>query len=334
MDTSKYRLTGKHKISLKDFDPNEVSEFKGGKKKAKAELAKLVAEISTLQEKLYAEGKQKLLVIIQTTDTGGKDGTIRAVFEGVNPQGVKVSSFKAPTPIELAHDYLWRIHQVTPAKGEIMVFNRSQYEDVLVVRVHNLVPEKVWSKRYQHIIEFEKLLADEGTTILKFYLHITKEEQAVRLMERIIDPDKNWKFNAGDLEERKLWREYQKAYEDVLNKTAASFAPWYVIPANRNWYRNLLVATIIRDTLKGLNCKYPENKEDLKPYYETLKAELENAKIPLPQAPAQKKTKQKQRVKPDALAAFAESNLPEPSVPSASAELKPTARKMAAKKSE
>ena len=282
MDTSKYQLTGKKKISLKDFDPDETSEYKGSKNKAKEELTKIVSEISQLQEKLYAEGKQKLLVIIQTTDTGGKDGTIRAIFSGVNPQGVKVSSFKVPTPIEMAHDYLWRIHQVTPGKGEIAVFNRSHYEDVLAVRVHNLVPEKVWSKRYQHIVEFEQLLTDEGTTILKFYLHISKEQQAVRLIERIMDPTKTWKFNPGDMGERKLWNDYQKAYEDVLNKTSSPEAPWYLIPANRNWYRNLLVATIIRDTLKGLNCRYPENKEDLKPYYAVLKAELDKAKIPLP----------------------------------------------------
>ena len=288
MDTSKYRLTGKKKISLKDFDPDETSEFKHSKKKAKEELTKIVAEISQLQEKLYAEGKQKLLVIIQTTDTGGKDGTIRAIFSGVNPQGVKVASFKVPTPIEMAHDYIWRIHHVTPGKGEIVVFNRSHYEDVLPVRVHNLVPEKIWSKRYQHILDFEKLLTDEGTTILKFYLHISKEEQAARLIERIMDPSKTWKFNPGDLEERKLWNDYQKAYEDVLNKTSTPQAAWYVIPANRNWYRNLLVATIIRDTLKGLNCKYPENKEDLKPYYAVLKAELDKAKIPLPTAPSPK----------------------------------------------
>lgn len=285
MDTSKYRLTGKKKISLNDFDPNETSAYEHSKKKAKEELTKIVAEISQLQEKLYAEGKQKLLIIIQTTDTGGKDGTIRAIFSGVNPQGVKVASFKVPTPIELAHDYLWRIHHMTPGKGEIVVFNRSHYEDVLAVRVHNLVPEKVWSKRFQHMVEFEQLLADEGTTILKFYLHISKEEQAARLIERVMDPSKTWKFNPGDLEERKLWDDYRKAYEEVLNKTSAPQAPWYVIPANRNWYRNLLVASIIRDTLKDLNCKYPEIKEDLKPYFEILKAELDKAKIPLPSVP-------------------------------------------------
>lgn len=288
MDTSKYCLTGKKNISLKDFDPDETSQYKDGKRKAKAELIKIVAEISDLQEKLYAEGKQKLLIIIQTTDTGGKDGTIRAIFSGVNPQGVNVASFKVPTPIELAHDYLWRIHQVTPGKGEIVVFNRSHYEDVLPVRVHKLVPEEVWSKRYHHIVEFEKLLADEGTTILKFYLHISKEQQALRLIERIMDPTKTWKFNPGDLEERKLWDDYRKAYEDVLNKTSTPQAPWYVIPANRNWYRNILVASIIRDTLKGLNCKYPESKEDLKPYFELLKAELDKAKIPLGEVPSPK----------------------------------------------
>ncbi|HSN94097.1 MAG TPA: polyphosphate kinase 2 family protein [Anaerolineaceae bacterium] len=300
MDTSKYRLTGKKTVSLKDFDPDETSEYKGSKKKAKEELAKIVDEISQLQEKLYAEGKQKLLIIIQTTDTGGKDGTIRAIFSGVNPQGVKVASFKVPTPIELAHDYLWRIHHVTPGKGEIVVFNRSHYEDVLPVRVHKLVPEVVWSKRYDHIVSFEQLLTDEGTTILKFYLHISKEEQAVRLIERIMDPTKTWKFNPGDLEERKLWNDYQEAYEDVLNKTSTPKSPWYVIPANRNWYRNLLVATIIRDTLKGLNCKYPENKEDLQPYYAVLKTELEKAGIPLPDVPSRRPVKDEKVTDSDA----------------------------------
>ena len=172
MDEEKYCIPPKSKINLKDFDPNETSLFDGGKKEAKAAMVELNQKLSELQELLYAEGKHKLLIILQAMDTGGKDGTIRSVFEGVNPQGVKVASFKTPTALELSHDYLWRIHQHTPARGEVVIFNRSQYEDVLVVRVHSLVPEEVWSKRYEHINAFERMLCDEGTTILKFYLHI------------------------------------------------------------------------------------------------------------------------------------------------------------------
>ena len=203
------------------------------------------------------------MIVLQATDTGGKDGTIRHVFDKVNPQGVKVASFKRPTDTELSHDFLWRIHQKTPANGEIVIFNRSHYEDVLIVRVHNLVTEEKWKKRFEHINAFEKMLADEGTTILKFYLHIDKEEQKERLQERIDRPEKNWKFSSADLKERKLWPEYQKAFEDVLEETSTDWAPWYVIPANRKWYRNLMISRIIVNTLKDLDMKFPSKEEGL-----------------------------------------------------------------------
>lgn len=271
MKYDKYRVDPKKKIEIKDFDPNESSLFEGKKSEARDLLRELNGEIEALQEQLYAEGKHRVLVIIQAMDTGGKDGTIRAVFEGVNPQGVRVASFKVPTPIEMAHDYLWRIHQQTPGKGEIVIFNRSQYEDVLVVRVHGLVPKAVWSKRYEQINAFEKLLADEGTTILKFYLNIDLDEQAARFLARVEDPTKTWKFNPGDLEERKLWAQYMEAYEDMLNKTSTEQAPWYVIPANKKWYRNIVIATILRDTLKGLKMGYPAPPADLETYRRLLR---------------------------------------------------------------
>ncbi len=270
MDDEKYRVPSKGKIKLKDYDPNDSSLFDGKKKEGKEALLKLNEELEGLQEKLYAEGKNRLLVVIQAMDTGGKDGVIRHVFEGVNPQGVKVASFKTPTAIELSHDYLWRIHQHTPGKGEIVIFNRSHYEDVLVVRVHELVPESVWSKRYHHMNEFEHMLADEGTTILKFFLNIDLKEQAGRFLARVEDPTKQWKFNPGDLDERARWDDYQKAYEDVLNKTSTDWAPWYIIPSNKKWYRNWLISKIVIKTLKDMKMQYPEPPADLESYHKQL----------------------------------------------------------------
>ena len=251
------------KIKLADIDPQDTGKFKGGKEEGLKEIAKLNEKLQELQELLYAEGKHKVLVVLQAMDTGGKDGAIRRVFDGVNPQGVKVASFKVPTSEEMAHDYLWRVHKVVPANGELVVFNRSHYEDVLVVRVHNYVPKEVWSKRYEQINAFEKLLAENGTTILKFFLHINKDEQKERLQARLDDPSKHWKFSVGDLAERKLWDDYQSAYEDALSKTSTEHAPWYVVPANRKWYRDLVISTVLVDTLKGLKMKYPEPKDDL-----------------------------------------------------------------------
>ena len=270
MDDEMYRVPIKGKIKLKDYDPNDSKLFDGNKKDGKEALQKLNAELELLQEQLYAEGKHRLLIVLQAMDTGGKDGAIRAVFEGVNPQGVKVASFKTPTPVELSHDYLWRVHQQTPGKGEIVIFNRSQYEDVLVVRVHDLAPEEVWSKRYQHIREFERLLADEGTTILKFYLHIDLEEQAERFLARVEDPSKQWKFNPGDLDERARWDDYMKAYEDMLNQTSTAWAPWYVIPSNKKWYRNWLISKIVIKTLKNLDMRYPAPVENIEDYHKRL----------------------------------------------------------------
>lgn len=268
-----YRVSSKEKIHLSEFDPNDTSLFKGTKKEGLTKLAELNKKLDHLQEVLYAEHKHRLLLVIQAMDTAGKDGTIRSVFDGVNPQGVRVASFKTPTPEELDHDYLWRIHKQTPAKGEIVIFNRSHYEDVLVVRVHQLAPVEIWQKRYRQINQFEKQLVDEGTTILKFFLHIDLEEQKKRLLDRIIDPTKQWKFNPGDLEERKLWSQYMSAYEDVLNKTSTSWAPWYVIPANRNWYRNLLVSSILVETLQKMKIKYPEPVENITSFQDVLNKE-------------------------------------------------------------
>ena len=259
----KYIVQHGQPVDLNQWDPNDKSLFPISKSEGKKTLLPLNEELENLQELLYAEGKHKILIVLQAMDTGGKDGTIRHVFEGVNPQGVKVAGFKVPTSKELAHDYLWRVHKHTPGKGEIVIFNRSHYEDVLVVRVHNLVPEEVWSKRYEHIRAFEKILADEGTTILKFYLHINREEQKERLQARLDEPHKNWKFSKGDLAERALWDQYQDAYEEAIAKTSTDYAPWYIIPANRKWYRNLVISTIIINKLKSLKMSYPPPEEGL-----------------------------------------------------------------------
>ena len=254
----KYRVKPGSRVDLSVWDPNDKSAFSGEKDEGRERLLELNQELEELQELLYAEDKHKVLIVLQAMDTGGKDGTIRHVFEGVNPQGVRVACFKRPTPEELSHDYLWRAHKQTPGKGEIVIFNRSHYEDVLVVRVHNLVPERVWSRRYEHINNFEHMLADEGTTILKFFLHIDLDEQRERLQARLDDPRKHWKFDPRDLEERKLWPEYTKVYEDAISKTSTDWAPWHIVPANRKWYRNLVIGSAIVETLKGLNMHHPE----------------------------------------------------------------------------
>jgi len=259
----KYRVKPGQKVNLSEWDPDDKSGWPEGKKEAKEAFIEINKELESLQELLYAENKHKILIVLQAMDTGGKDGVIRAVFDGVNPAGVRVASFKVPTEQELSHDFLWRIHKQTPGKGEVVIFNRSHYEDVLVVRVHNLVSQKVLENRFDHINNFEKLLADEGTTIIKFFLHISKDEQKERLQERLDIPEKQWKFSSGDLKERLLWEDYTNAFEDVLSKTSTSYAPWYIIPANRNWYRNWLISSILVDELKSLKMKYPEPEEDL-----------------------------------------------------------------------
>lgn len=258
----RYRVKPGMHVDLSAWDTRDRSAFDGGKSAGKQAAKEINRRLEALQELLYAEGKRRILVVLQAMDTGGKDGVIRHVFDGVNPQGVKVAGFKAPSRLELAHDYLWRVHKKTPGKGEIVIFNRSHYEDVLVVRVHNLVPEAVWSRRYDHINAFERLLADEGTLILKFFLHISKEEQKERLQARLDEPDKRWKFSLGDLEERKLWDQYTAAYEAMLSKTSTEWAPWYVIPADRKWYRNLVIGSVLANALDALEMRHPEFEGD------------------------------------------------------------------------
>ena len=253
-----YLVRPGRKVDLQDFDPDDTHLVRGGKAEAKAENAAIQKRLANLQELLYAGHQWKLLIVLQGMDTSGKDGTIRHVMAGFNPVGTRVVSFKKPSPEELDHDYLWRVHRQTPANGEAVVFNRSHYEDVLIVRVHGLVPKSTWQKRYDHICAFKQMLHDEGTVILKFFLHISKEEQRARLQARIEDPTKRWKFQHSDLDERKLWKDYQRAYEDALSKTATEWAPWYVVPANQKWYRNYVVGSVIADKLKSLHMKYPE----------------------------------------------------------------------------
>jgi len=233
------------------------------KDEALQRLEKNLDRLSVLQYLLYAEGKRSVLVVLQGIDAGGKDGTIRNVMSRMNPQGVHVTAFKVPEGAEKRHDYLWRVHNAVPGHGEIGIFNRSHYEDVLVVRVHNLVPKTVWKKRYQQINDFEQMLADSGTTIIKFFLLISKDEQKRRFEERLEDKTKNWKFSPGDVEERKYWDDYMAAFEDAIGKCSKPWAPWYVIPADRKWYRNLAVSEILVKTMENMKLAYPQPSADL-----------------------------------------------------------------------
>jgi PPK2 family polyphosphate:nucleotide phosphotransferase len=242
---------------LERRDPRDTLGLPG-KEEAKAQLAALLEELSSLQERLYAEGKRSVLLVLQGLDASGKDGTIRHVFTGVNPQGCRVTSLKAPTPIELAHDFLWRVHAECPARGMIGIFNRSHYEDIVTVRVLGLAPEDVWRRRPQRIVEFERLLAEEGTTVLKCFLHVSAEEQRERFAERLSNPAKRWKFNPSDEETSRLFSEYTAVYEEALIATSTESAPWYVIPADRNWVRNLAVATVLVETLRRLDPQFPD----------------------------------------------------------------------------
>lgn len=251
----RFRVGDRFRIG--DYDPDDTSAIKGGKAEGQKKLARQVEKLDELQELLAAERKHKVLIVLQGMDTSGKDGTIRHVMGGFDPQGVRVVSYKKPTEEELDHDFLWRIHKQVPGRGEVVIFNRSHYEDVLVVRVRELVPKKVWSRRYDQINDFERMLAESGTLILKFFLHISAEEQKERLEERVKDPTKRWKFAHGDLEERKLWNDYQKAYEDAIRRTSTAWAPWYVVPANAKWYRNWVVGSVVVDALEKLEMKYP-----------------------------------------------------------------------------
>jgi len=254
----RYTVKPDSKVRLEDVDPNDTSGFDGDKKDGEKEIDAILGKLDPLQEVLYAEHKHKFLIVLQGMDTAGKDGTIRRVFEGVNPEGVRVAHFGVPSNEELDHDYLWRAHKQVPGKGEIVLFNRSHYESVLVERVHGLVPESVWSKRYQQLVDFERMLNDEGTIIVKFFLHIDKKEQAKRFQDRLKDPTKHWKFSYLDYNERSYWNDYMHAYEEALERTSTEFAPWYVVPSNHPWFRDLVVSEVVVDVLESLRMHYPK----------------------------------------------------------------------------
>ncbi len=249
------------RVQLLDYD----ADFTDGwsRDAAKVETEKLQAEMQDLQERLYAESKQALLIVLQAMDAGGKDGTIKRVFEGVNPQGVHVANFKRPTEEELAHDFLWRVHKQVPRMGYIGIFNRSHYEDVLVGRVNQLAPPEVIEQRYAHINNFERLLVESGTQVLKFYLHISKDEQKERFQKRLDNPDKQWKFSVGDLPVRERWNEYMRAFEIVFERCHVDSAPWYIVPANKKWYRNLVIVQALVHKLRQMNPQFPPPEDDL-----------------------------------------------------------------------
>jgi PPK2 family polyphosphate:nucleotide phosphotransferase len=259
--TQKLLVRPGHKIRLADCDPENAAGLK--KDKAGELLPRNIARLTELQYRLYAENRRALLVVLQGMDASGKDGTVRHVMTGVNPQSCRVTSFKVPTAEERAHDFLWRIHRAVPARGEIGIFNRSHYEDVLIVRVHHLVPKREWAQRYRRINEFEAMLTENGVRVLKFFLHISKDEQRDRLQARLADRTRNWKFNPADLAERKLWKDYQCAYEDALSQCSTAAAPWFVIPANKKWFRNLAVSQIIVETLEQMAPQFPKPAANL-----------------------------------------------------------------------
>lgn len=258
----RYQVQPGAHVKLQQVDAGDTAGYKKGHK-VKTEQARVLARLDEIQRLLYAEKKHALLIVLQGLDTAGKDGTIRHVLSGVNPQGCQVTAFKAPTEEEREHDFLWRVHKAVPCLGEIGIFNRSHYEDVLVVRVHNLVPKGVWSRRYDEINQFEEYLEENATKILKFFLHISKDEQKRRMEARLEDPSKEWKLSLPDFKERKYWDEYQRAYEEVLNRCSTSHSPWFIIPANHKWFRNLAVSHIILRTLESLRMKYPKPAVDV-----------------------------------------------------------------------
>lgn len=262
-EAKRWRVAPGSTVDLGEIDTRSTDGAPGDKATTDAACDPLVAELDAWQAKLWAEGRRSLLLVLQAMDAGGKDGTIRRVLTGVNPQGVAVSSFKAPTPEELDHDFLWRIHARTPRRGQFGVFNRSHYEDVLIVRVNELVPEPVWRDRYQQIRAFEHTLAEAGTTVVKVFLHISEAEQAERLQARLDDPTKRWKFEVADLDVRKRWDDYRAAYEDALSETSTEAAPWYVVPADRKWYRNWAVLQILLAHLEEMAPDFPPEQEGL-----------------------------------------------------------------------
>lgn len=262
---ARFRIEPGKRAHLGRLDPADVKAFPD-RKAAEEQSVKDGDAIDKLQDRLYAEGKRAVLVVLQGTDTAGKDGTIKHVFKETGALGVVVTSFKKPSEEELGHDFLWRAHIAAPRRGFIGIFNRSHYEDVLIVRVHKLVPKSVWSRRYEQINAFERILAGNGVTVLKFFLHISKQEQLERLRARLDDPSKLWKFNPDDLKERKLWKQYAAAYEDALSRCSTEAAPWFIIPANKKWMRNLAVSQILLETLERLKPKFPRPRIDPKSF--------------------------------------------------------------------
>ncbi|MCD9625043.1 polyphosphate kinase 2 family protein [Rhabdothermincola salaria] len=258
IDTEQYRVQPGTRLHLPDWPTKTTNGFDGGKADAKACLEELNLRLTDLQQLLYAEGKHKMLVVLQGMDTSGKDGTIKHVFKTINPLGVKVANFKKPNEVELAHDFLWRVHTHAPRNGRIAIFNRSHYEDVLIVRVHDMVPDDVWRPRFEHIRNFEQMLVDEGTVVVKFFLHISRSEQKERLEERLENPAKQWKFEHGDISERAHWDDYTTAYEDAITTSATVGAPWYIVPSDRKWYRNLVVSQVLINALEDLDMSYPD----------------------------------------------------------------------------
>lgn len=267
--TDKYRIKGGQKVNLDKYGADDTAGFKS-KKEAHKLIEKNLVRLEELQYLLFAENKRSLLVVLQAMDAGGKDGTVRHVMEPLNPASCKVTSFKTPTVEELSHDFLWRVHNKVPRKGEIGIFNRSHYEDVLIVKVQKWISNKVCEQRYKQINEFEKMLAENNVHIIKFFLHISKDEQFERLKARLDEPKKYWKINESDFEQRKLWHKYQKAYEEVLNNCSKSYAPWYIIPANKKWFRNLVVSQVLVEYLAGLKMKYPKPTCDISKLKEKL----------------------------------------------------------------
>jgi PPK2 family polyphosphate:nucleotide phosphotransferase len=259
---NKFRIHSGSQLRLKDFDPDFANKHED-KKSALLKVTKLQQRMDALQFQLYAEQKRSLLICLQAPDAGGKDGVVRHVISSMNPQGCRVVGFKQPTPEEVGHDFLWRIERQTPMRGEVVIFNRSQYEDVLIVRVHDLVPKSVWAKRYEQINDFERRLVANGTHILKFFLHISEEEQLRRFKQRLDDPGRRWKISEADYTEKEYWTSYQAAYEDAIGKCVTSAAPWFVIPSNHKWFRNLVISRIIVETMENLGIKVPEPSVDI-----------------------------------------------------------------------
>ncbi len=283
LDIRDYRFTKKGSFHVRDFDPADTNGF-GDKQQAKARLAENVRKMAEWQDRFYAQDKEALLIIFQAMDSAGKDGAVKHVMSGLNPQGVRVASFKQPSAEELDHDYLWRVHKALPGRGEIGIFNRSYYEEVLVGKVHNLpfsqklparcLDGKLWERRYRQIRNYEEYLTENGITVLKFFLHISKEEQKERFLERIDDETKNWKFSAADVAERAHWDEYMDAYEQAINATASPNAPWYVIPSDKKWFARLLISEILIHHLKKLNPQYPEVSQEQKRSLQEIRRQL------------------------------------------------------------